>query len=642
VFPKLFEPGFIRGLRIKNRLVMAPISTNFADAGGNVTELLIHHYKTIASGGVGLLIVENVCIQYPQGRHGVAQPRIDSDEFISGLHYLTHAIHRAGALVAVELMHPGAVADLKLTEEPPLVAPSAVPVKHSGVVSKKLTKNEIEKMANLFGEAALRAKEGGFDMVEVHAGHGLLLNQFLSPLTNKRKDEYGGNLEGRVRFPAMVIRKVKEHVGWEFPVSVRLGVKEFEKGGITLEEGKTVAKKLAQAGADAIHTTLGGADQEKRLEPMQYPQGWRVFLAREVKKAVDIPVLTVGVIREPWFAEKILEEGQADFIALGRALIADPEWPKKARKGEERAIRKCISCNECVRARHFEDQPIRCSVNPTIGEDRKFACIGKAEKRKRIMVVGAGPAGMEAARVATLRGHEVYLHDKRNVLGGTLNLAAVIPGKEKLQWIADYYEYVLPKLGVRIKLGGYVDEGKVKELNPDVVVISTGAEPVVPDIPGVDNPNVVSAYDILEGKMKIENEEVVVVGGGLVGLETAEFLASKGNKVTVVKRYETISKSIEPIYASHLLSDLEKQQVKIIFKVHVTEILRNKVILTDIEGKRRYLIFDKVVLARGLKPSNELAKKLKGKFPLFVIGDCKKPRRIFNAVYEGFTTMKNV
>jgi pyruvate/2-oxoglutarate dehydrogenase complex dihydrolipoamide dehydrogenase (E3) component len=358
-------------------------------------------------------------------------------------------------------------------------------------------------------------------------------------------------------------------------------------------------------------------------------------LAEEIKKAVDVLVITVGVIREPWFAEKILQEGKADFIALGRALIADPQWPKKALIGDEKAIRRCFSCNECVRARHFEDLPIRCSFNPTIGTDKKFATIKKTKHKKKVMIVGAGPAGMEAARVAALRGHDVYLFDKENQIGGTLNIAAVVPGKDKLRWIIEYYAYTLPKLGVHIQLREFVDKQKIEAFSPDLVIIATGSELAMPQIPGMKNISSLSFKEVLKGEVKIEREKVVILGGGLIGLETALFLTSLGNYVTVLKRYETVSENIDPVYAPHLLSRLQKQGVKIISKVMIMEIEQNQVLIKNHSKEPNKVYFDKIVLTRELMPSNKLAKEIEAS-KVYLIGDALKPRRIFNAVFEGF------
>jgi 2,4-dienoyl-CoA reductase-like NADH-dependent reductase (Old Yellow Enzyme family)/thioredoxin reductase len=633
-FPKLFEHGFIGRLEIGNRIVMAPISTNLASVEGEVTQQLIDHYSRIAKGGVGLIIVENMCVHFPEGRHGTTQPRIDADEFIPGLHRLVQAIQQYGVKIGVELAHPGGVADVRFVKTQP-VAPSSIPMKSGAVTPRALTKEEIGELVDRFGKAALRAKKAGFDIVEIQAGHGLLINQFLSPLYNKRKDEFGGSLDGRIRFPKMIVEKIRDYAGKSFPISVRLGVEESEEGGIKIEEGRQIAKKLSDVGVDAIHVTLGGTSMEKRLEPMPYPQGWRVYLAEEIKKVVDVPVIAVGVIREPWFAEKILQEGKADFIALGRALIADPQWPKKALMEEEKAIRRCFSCNECVRARHFEDLPIRCSFNPTIGIDKEFATIKKTKHKKKVMIVGAGPAGMEAARVAALRGHDVYLFDKENQTGGALNIAAAVPGKDKLRWMVEYYAHILPKLGVHIQLGEFVDKQKIEAFSPDIVIIATGSELAMPQIPGIKDVNCFSFKEALKGEVKIEREKVVVLGGGLIGLETALFLASLGNDVTILKRYETISENIDPIYAQHLLSRLQELGVKIISKVTIMEIEQNQVLIENHNKEPNRIYFDKIVLARELVPSNKLAKEIDAR-EVYLIGDSLKPRRIFNAVFEGF------
>ena len=638
-YSKLFEHGYIRNLEIKNRVVFAPISTNLASITGEVSERLVQHYHKVAKGGAGLIIVENACIQFPEGRHGATQPRIDSDKFVPGLYHLAQAIKQTGAKACIELAHPGGIADPHVTRRQP-VAPSSVPTK-TGVTPRELAKDEIEKIAYAFGMATLRAKKALFDMVEVQAGHGLLINQFLSPLTNKRKDEFGGSIDNRIRFAKMVIEKIREYVSNDFPLSIRLGVEEFTEGGITINEGKAVAKELASAGADAIHVTLGNTDREKRLEPIPYPQGWRTYLAEQVKKEVNVPVITVGVIREPWFAEKILEEGKADFIGLGRALISDPEWPKKALKGDEKSIRRCISCNECVIARHYEELPIRCSLNPSIGLDEKLTTIKKAKIRKKVIIIGAGPAGMEAARVSALKGHEVHLYEENSKLGGTLNIASIPPGKEKLKWIIEYYAYELPRLGVHIHLGCTVDRKKVEELKPDVVIVAAGANPAAPNIPGINNSNVVFAHDIFKAKVKIEKSKVTIIGGGLIGLETAEFLALKNNEVTVIKRYETISRDIEPIYASYLLSKLKEIGVNIMFKVKVKEIKIGCVVVEDDEGKIINIPADWVVIARGLKPSSRIASELND-YDVYLIGDCLESRKIYNAMFEGYMTARQI
>ncbi len=640
MFQVLFEPGLIGTMTLKNRLIMPPISTNLAGEDGTVTDELIFHYAERAKGGVGLITVENVCIDHPLGRHGAAQPRIDDDAFIPGLRRLTDAVHEAGALIAVELTHPGMNADLRFTEGQTPIAPSAVPRSKDGLIPRTLSREEVMDVVGKYAEAARRAKRAGFDAVELQACHGLLINQFLSPLTNRRQDDYGGNRENRLRFLLEIVEGIKLYLG-DFPVMVRLVAEDLLEGGITLEDGQWFAHRLEEAGADAIHPDFGMGGKEKRLEPMPYPQGWRAYLAEGIKRAVNIPVIAVGVIREPEVAEGILQAGKADFVALGRALIADPEWPTKALAGEEKSVRKCIGCNECVVARHVEDAPLRCTLNPAVGKGSDFSRIGQAKVRKRVLVIGGGPAGMEAARVAALRGHQVALYEKENRLGGALNIASVPPGKEKLDWVMEYYAHELPRLGVELHLGEMVDAGMVRALRPDVVIIATGSEPAVPDVPGVDGPNVVVAQTLLAERMRFAGERIAVIGGGMLGLETAEYLAVQGNAVTILKRYKTIGHRLEPLYRDYLLRKLREEGVEIITEVEVEEITGSGVVVRNEQRRRKLIPADRVVMARGARPLAKLAQELEDLHPV-VIGDARYPRKLIDAIREGFVAAKAI
>ncbi len=639
-FPRLFEPGFIGKMKLRNRIIMPPISTNLASEDGTVTDELVFQYAERARGGVGLVTVENVCVDYPLARHGAAQPRIDDDAFIPGLHRLADAVHEAGALIAVELTHPGMNADLHFTEGQTPVAPSAVPRSKDGLLPRALSREEVMEVVGKYVEAARRAKKAGFDAVELQACHGLLINQFLSPLTNRRQDEYGGNRDNRLRFLLEILEGIKLYLG-DFPVMVRLAAEDLLEGGLTLEDGWWFARRLEEAGADALHPDFGLGGKEKRLEPMPYPQAWRVYLAEEIRKAVSIPVITVGVIREPQVAEEILRAEKADFVALGRALIADPEWPHKALAGEEKSIRRCIGCNECVVARHIEDAPLRCTLNPAVGKEMDFSRIGRAEVKRKVLVVGGGPAGMEAARVAALRGHQVALYEKEDCLGGTLNIASVPPGKEKLDWVTEYYAHELPRLGVELHLGEKVDAEVVRALRPDVVIVATGSEPALPEVPGVDEPNVVVAQTLLAERMHFAGERIAVIGGGMLGLETAEYLAAQGNAVTILKRYKTIGRDIEPLYGDYLLRKLKEEGVEIITEMEVEQITGSGVVVRDKRGGRRLIPAGWVVMARGAVASDKLARELEDLHPT-VIGDARQPRKIIDAIREGFVTARAI
>jgi len=633
-FPKLFEPIKVGHLELKNRIVFPPIATNLAHVSGEVSDVQIFHYHRIARGGAALVIVENSCIAYPEARHGATQPRIDSDEFVPGLARLARAVHDAGALVSIELTHPGLNASLKFNGGLRPVAPSAVRLRKDGIIPKELTENEIEELVEKYAYAALRARRAGFDMVELQGAHGLLINQFLSPLTNRRKDRYGGSRENRLVFVREVVDRIRQLCGDGFPVTIRHAVDDMREGGIDLEEGKALARGLEEIGIDMIQADLGFCPREMRLEPMPYPQGWRSYLAGALKEVVSVPVAAVGTIREPEFAEQLLEREEADLVALGRTLLADPDWPLKAKAGEVRRIRRCIGCGECVKARHSEDRPIRCGVNPTVGEGEPFARLERTERPKKVLVVGGGPAGMEAARVAALRGHDVRLVEKGDRLGGTLNIASVPPGKDKIRWLVEYYEAELPSLGVEVVLGSEVTREAVEEVRPDVVILATGSAWPRPDIPGVDLPCVVHATDILRGT-EVEGNDVVVIGGGLLGLETALFLASQGKKVTVLKRYKTIAEDLEPIYRDYMLRELRERKVGIVTEVDVERIGQGLVVVRDKEGNISELSCDVVVLARDPIPERKLLKELEG-LDVIPIGDCVRPGRIVDAVRDGY------
>lgn len=641
MFPSLFEPGSIGTMTLKNRLIMPPISTNLAGEDGTVSEELLFHYAERAKGGVGMITVENVCIAYPLARHGAAQPRIDDDVFIPGLSRLARTIYQGGAKAAVELTHPGMNAGLRYIEGEMPVAPSAVPRSKDGLVPRALSCAEIVEVVEEYVEAARRAREAGFDAVELQACHGLLINQFLSPLTNQRQDEYGGDRENRMHFLIEIVEGIKRRVGVDFPVMVRLVAEDLLEGGVTPEEGCWFARRLEKAGADAIHPDFGLGDKEKRLEPMPYPQAWRVYLAERIKQAVSIPVIAVGVIREPEVAEEILEAGKADFVALGRALNADPEWPSKAQAGEVASIRRCIGCNECVIARHVADAPLRCSLNVTVGRSPEECRLEPARVPKRVLVVGGGPAGMEGARVAALRGHQVMLYEREPLLGGMLNVAAIPPGKEKLNWITEYFAHELARLGVEVHLGEMLEAERVRTLKPDTVIIATGSRPAFPDIPGLDGSNVLVAQELLACQMRFTGQRVVIIGGGMLGLETAEYMAAQGNTVTVLKRYKTIGRSIEPLYRDYLLRELGEHGVEIVTGVEVKAIRADGVLVRDEVGGEYVIRADRVVLARGARPSNELAQAIQNLHPI-VIGDASEPRKIIDAIAEGYLTARMI
>ncbi len=634
----LFSEIKVGSLTLKNRIIFPPISTNFADSTGNVNAELIYHYKRRAMGGAALITMENMCISYPDGRSGATQPRIDDDAFIPGLSRIAYSIHSHGSLAFMELTHPGIFAELEVNGGELPVAPSKVPLRKDKSEVKELTENEINNLAEKYAKAAYRAKIAHFDGVEIEAAHGLLVNQFLSPYTNKRTDKFGVSLENRARFAKIIIEKIKVLCGPTFSVTARLPVIDFVKDGINLNEGVQIAKLFEKMGYDAVHADVGFGSKEKRLEPMQYAEGWRVYLAEALKQGgLKIPVIAVGMIRNPVFAEGILESNKADLVALGRTLIADPDWPIKAESGRDNEIRRCIGCSECIKARHDEGTAIRCGVNPTLGKLESDELLLKSTEQKKILIVGAGIAGLEAAITAKRRGHIVELWEREETIGGALKLAAVPPGKGKLNWLLEYYDHMTKKLGIPIKFNHEATLEKIDYINPDAIIIATGARCYIPPIKGIKNSNIVPARNVLNGKIKIRGKKVVVGGGGLVGCETALFLATQDNEVTIVEMLPALATDMETLSRNYLLRELDEHNVKYLLSAPVNEITENSVIAGDTE-----LLMDYFIISFGGFRDYTLYNQLKNKYETYIVGDASKVGKIIDAVSQGYSIGKTV
>jgi NADPH-dependent 2,4-dienoyl-CoA reductase/sulfur reductase-like enzyme len=501
-----------------------------------------------------------------------------------------------------------------------------------------MTLEEIAALVRRFGEAADRAKRAGYDAVEVHGAHGYLLHQFLSPASNLRTDEYGGSPENRMRFTLEVIRSVRQAVGPDYPVLYRLST----EGGYGLEDSVAFATQWAEAGVDALNVSIGGTAPITLLppetSPMSIPQGYLADYVHAVKKAVSIPVIAVGEIREPAVAESILAQGKADYVALARALMSDPNWVAKASQGREGDILKCISCDEC-RFCLYRGLPVRCLINPQLGREGWLHEPEPAATSRKVMVVGAGPAGMEVARVAALRGHQVSLYESKPALGGgQLTLAEAPPHKEKLPWLGEYLTRQLERLPVKVHAESPVDSATVEREAPDVLVVATGAVPVIPDIPGIDGENVVTAFRVLEGELATEGKQVVVLGGRRVGTETAEFLTLRGASVTLVTRSPLSQLAIDatPTYRVPLLRRLRKAEVKFIGDHDVKGINGQGLTLLGPGQNEEFIAADLVVIARGAVSQRSLADEAAGLVKeVHVIGDSVEPRSIAEAMYEG-------
>jgi 2,4-dienoyl-CoA reductase-like NADH-dependent reductase (Old Yellow Enzyme family)/thioredoxin reductase len=625
-FSRLFEPGSIGTMQIGNRIIMAPMATNYAGDDGQATDLMIDHYEQRAKGGVGLIITEGICPDFPRGKGWKNEAGFDDDKYIPGYKLLAEAVHRHGAKIAMQLHHAGRLAHKSFTGIQP-VAPSPIQASPDDDMPRELTVDEINDLVKRFALAASRARQCGFDGVEIHGAHGYLICQFISRLSNKRTDEYGGTLPGRARFLLEVIRAAREAVGSDFPLWCRINTEEMGPESISVEELQSVAKMAVTAGCDAISVSVYG------LSMFSDQAGALVPFAAAVKKEVSVPVITVGALT-PEAGDRVLSEGKADFIAMARALLCDPALPNKLRRDQSDEIVPCIRCLKCL-ATLMQGEHTQCSVNATLGRGYKYP-LPPAPQRKQVLIAGGGPTGMEAARVAALRGHDVTLYDSGGSLGGQLLLGSVPPHKEQLESFRLYLAGQMRKLKVKIEKKR-VTAWLVDKVKPDAVVVATGiGSPVMPRIPGLDKLNPVFAADILSGENQA-GERVAVIGGGLVGCETALFLAEKGRKVTVIEILPQVMTGLPFLRQMKMIVSLHQQGITLMTGTTCTEALADGLSVCGKDGKSQVIAADTVVIATGSTPDSSLYDSLKGKIaPLYLVGDAVKPRSVYEAVKEGF------
>ncbi|MFC1916447.1 FAD-dependent oxidoreductase [Chloroflexota bacterium] len=630
---RLWEPFRIKSMELKNRIVLPPMVTRYAAEDGHVTERASNYYEARARGGAALIIVEATYI-HPRGRAFPNQLGISDDKFIPGLSELAQAIHRHGAKIAIQLHHGGRRASSKLSGLS-LVAPSPL-ANPDGEMAKELTVDEIAEIVTFFAEAALRAKKAGFDGVEIHGAHGFLIDQFLSRSSNKRHDIYGGNLPNRARFLVEVIKAVKAAVGERFPVWCRINGKEYGVAeGNTLEDAKKIALMAQKAGADAIHVSAFGPTAPHSLTSPTFVPAVIADLAGEIKQAVTVPVIAVGRITHE-AGERILEGGKADLIAIGKAFLADPEFASKVASGRLEDITPCIVCMNC---RDDLNRPgvvgIRCSVNAALGKENEYRIIPTRKPRK-VLVIGGGPAGMEAARVAVLRGHQVTLWERDSRLGGQLIQAAIPPHKDRISFLTKYLQTQLKKLNVEVELNKEATATAIEAFKPQVVILATGVKPLVPEIPGLDKAHVVQAGDVLEGRVEV-GDRVAVIGGEMVGCETAEFLVEKRKKVTVMRRGQEMALGVGPNLRPFFLSRLSEKGVTLLTGIRYNAVTPDSIVVTTNEGEKKTVAADTIVLAAGAIPEKKLYEEIKDKVPeVHCAGDCVAPRTIRDALAEGY------
>jgi len=630
----LFRPLRLGSLTLPNRVLMTAVKLGYATPDGQVTERHLAFYARRAEGGVGLMVSEPMYI-LRNGREIPTQLGIYDDDLIAGLRHLTDAVHEAGGRIMAHINHAGRAANPKLVPEGERVSASAVPCPANGITPRPLTTGEIAEMVDAFAQAARRAREAGFDAVEIPFSHGYLIHQFLSPRSNRREDEYGGSWENRLRFGREVLAAVRQAVGEEFPLVVRMNAQDYVEGGLTLDDALTLAPALEAMGADALSITSGTMCESVPfcLYPTGTPKANLLPMAAAIRRRVGIPLAVAGRIRSPDVAREALAQGQADWIGLGRAFLADPDWVRKAEAGDDEAILLCAACHQGCLAELRQGHGTSCLINPLTGREWKIR-ITPAEQPRQIMVVGGGPAGLEAALVAARRGHRVTLYEKNSYLGGQFELATRPPHKEDLEDAIRYLAEQARRNGVDIRLNTKVTPQMVEELDPEVVIIATGGEPIIIPFPGLDEARWVTAHALLRGEAKVTTESALVVGGGLVGLETADFLSAQGIRVTVVEMLPSVGGDLDPLPKAMLLKRLKQQGVEIKVNTKVLRLSRDRV-TAEQDGREVSFPVETVVMAVGARANHRLADELKGRPNLYVIGDAAEPHKALEAILAG-------
>lgn len=648
-YKNIFSPLTIKNMTIKNRIVMTPMGTNYAEQNGEMSFLHMDYYEQRAKGGTGLIIVENASVDSPQGSNGTSQLRIDHDSYIPRLFKLCETVHNHGTCIAVQINHAGASAmSSRINMQP--VSASNIPSKKGGEIPRPLEKEEIIKIAKKYGEAARRAQIAGFDAVEIHAGHSYLISQFLSPTTNDRTDEFGGSKENRARFAKMVMDEVRSQVGPMFPIMLRISADELVEGGNTLEDTLELLEYFAEE-ADIIDVSAGLTGSiHYQIDANYLKDGWRSYMARAVREKFNKIVMTTGNIRDPKVAEEILEKGDADLIGMGRGLIAEPEWGNKVKEGREEELRKCISCNiGCAGNRIGINRPIRCTINPAINTGEGY----KNEKIKNpcnVVVIGGGTAGLEAACTAAEVGCTTFLIEKKDVLGGLAHEISKIPDKNRL---ADFPNYLIKRASKLNNL--FIFKNKeadiefINNLHPNIIVNATGSTPLLPPIKGLkevmakENTKVASIKEMIENLPNYEEDmtgkKVVVIGGGAVGLDVVEFFAPRNAKVSIVEMQPVIGKDLDPVTKVQTSTLIEKHNVLELTNTALLEVKDNSFIVKR-NGEEEELEFDYGFVCLGMRANAPILESLtenfdSSKVEIVNIGDSVRARRIIEGVQEG-------
>jgi len=649
-YKNIFNPLKVKNMTIKNRIIMPPMGTNFAGQNGEINEDHIKYYEQRAKGGTGLIIVENVSVQFPLGSNGTTQLRIDIDSFMPSLYELTERLHKYGACVAIQINHSGASAVPERIGCQP-VSSSNIPSKTGGAIPRPLEKSEILDIVMRYGKAAKRVQVAGFDAVEIHAGHSYLISQFLSPIYNNRKDEFGGSAENRSKFARMIIDSVRAEVGPQFPIMLRISADELLAGGNTLEDTLKLLEYLNDE-VDIFDVSAGLNDSlQYQIDMMSLEDGWRSYMSKAVREKFNKPTITTGNIRDPEIAEKILARGDADLIGIGRGLIADPYWVEKVKNGEEDVIRKCISCNiGCAGYRIGLNRPIRCTVNPDIINENPYKNV-KVKKQTNVVVIGGGTAGLEAAGTATELGCTTFLFEQKPYLGGLAREISKLPDKHRISYFPDYLLNKIKKFSnFTMFTNTKPDVKMIENLNPDIIVNATGSKPLLPPIKGLleridkAGENLYSIFGMLNNiekfkNLELEGKKIAVIGGGAVGLDVVEFFAERKAKVTIVEMMPMLGRDLDVITKVSMMSIIKEYNVDVNTSTSLVEVASDHFKVKKGENQEN-IDFDYGFVCLGMKPVDESLKDLQEYFSekkveIINIGDSARARKIMDGVREG-------